>query len=64
MKDLYIIRKFVYANSAEEAYKKDKKTKVSEVYIDNEFLKHKIEKLIDKKIYSKWNTTNHKKEKE
>ena len=53
MKDLYIIRKFVYANSAEEAYKKDKKTKVSEVYIDNEFLKHKIEKLIDKKIYSK-----------
>lgn len=53
MKDLYIIRKFVYASSAEEAYKKDKKTKVHEVYIDNDFLKHKIEKEIDKKLYNK-----------
>lgn len=52
MKDLYIIRKFVYASNAEEAYKKDKKTKVSEVYIDSDWLKSKTENIINKKIFN------------
>ena len=30
---------------------KEKKTKPSEVYIESDFRKHKIEKLIDKKLY-------------
>ena len=51
MKDLYIVRKFLMANSVEDALKKERKTKISEVYIDSDWTKHKIEKLVNKKIY-------------
>lgn len=51
MKDLYIIRKFVRASNAKEALDKDKTAEVNEVYIDNDWLKCKVEKLVDKEIY-------------
>lgn len=52
-KDLYVINKFIMADSAEEALKKEKKAKVSEIFVDSEWRKHKIEKLIDKAFYKK-----------
>ena len=53
MKDLYVVTKFTMASSVEEALKKEKKTKVSEVWIDGDWKKHKNEKLIDKRIYKR-----------
>ncbi len=50
MKDLYIVQKYIMAESAEEAIKKDKKHKVNEVFIDGDWKKNKIEKIIDKEI--------------
>ena len=53
MKDLYIINKHIMAESVEEALSKEPKTKVKEIWIDNDWKKHKNEKLIDKEIYNK-----------
>lgn len=47
MKELYIIRKFVFANSIEETIKKDRKAKVNECWLDEESRKQRIYKSID-----------------
>ena len=53
MKDLYIVQKHIMAESVEDALKAEKKYKVSQVFVDSDWLKHKIEKVIDTKIYNK-----------
>ena len=35
----YIIRKYIYANSAKDAIQKDKKAPVDDVYVDDDWLK-------------------------
>ena len=50
-KNLYIIQKHIMAESVEDALIKEKKFKVSEVFINGDWMKEKIAKIIDKKIY-------------
>jgi len=38
--DRYIVRKYILANSAQEAIDKDKKTKVHDVWIDDDYKKN------------------------
>lgn len=45
-KDLYVINKFVMADSVEEALAKEKDAKITEVFIEGDWRKHKIEKVI------------------
>lgn len=47
-KDLYVINKFVMANSVEEALEKEKEAKITEVFIEGDWRKHKIERVINK----------------
>ena len=51
-KDLYIIQKHIMAESVEDALKRESKFKVNEIFIDSEWRKNKIEKLIDKKFFN------------
>lgn len=48
-KDLYVVTKFIFANSAEEAIRKDKTSKVNEIWIENDWKKNKVESLINNK---------------
>lgn len=47
-KDLYVINKFVMANSVQEALEKEKDAEITEVFIEGDWRKHKIEKVINK----------------
>ncbi len=46
MKHIYIIKKYIAADSISDAIKKEKKGVVSEVYLDNKSYDRHIEKLI------------------
>lgn len=41
-KDLYVIRKYIYASSAEEAIKKEKDCKVNDCYMHDSWMQEKI----------------------
>lgn len=48
-KDLYVINKQIMAHNAEEALAKEKDANITEVFIDAEWRKHKIDKIISKR---------------
>lgn len=52
-KDLYIIRKFIFADSIEDAIIKEKKARVNEIWIDEECRKQRIYKHMDDTVYDK-----------
>ena len=46
MKKIYIVRKYVLANSVEEALKKEKKQKPDDAYVEEKSLNNFIENII------------------
>lgn len=48
-KDLFIIRKFIFATSAEDAIKQESKYKVHDVFLEENFYRTKMDRLIDGK---------------
>ncbi len=40
IKKLYVVRKYIWAESADEAIKKDKRTPVDDVWVDDEWKKN------------------------
>lgn len=48
MKKLFVIKKYILADNAQEAIKKDKTHKVDDVWMDDDFRKREVEKLFDK----------------
>jgi len=54
MKKLFILRKFIKANSAEEAIKKDKVTKPDEIWVDEDWKKDNIDKVKSKECGFKY----------
>lgn len=46
-KDLYIVRKYVFANSIEEALKKEKSCKANDCWLDDHWRIQKLNQKID-----------------
>ena len=46
-KDLYVIRKYIFASSIEEALAKEKKCKANDCWLDDHWRTEKINKHID-----------------
>jgi len=46
-KDLYVIRKYVFANSIEEALQKEKQCKANDCWLDDHWRSERLNKKID-----------------
>lgn len=56
MKKLFIVRKYIWANNATEAIKKDKTHKVEDVWVDDEWKKVNVD--LKKDIIGFYNNKN------